>query len=79
MEPMIRARCDQHGELKGRTRNYVRKVKPLSYPNDAVVCYMRDCENPAYIWLDEVAASEYLSENKRRFMLMGSAARIKVQ
>ena len=76
MDPMIRARCKSHDQLKGRVRNYVRSVQPLGYPNDAVICYMRGCENHAVIWLDEVAASQY-DKGKRLFMLMGSAARIK--
>jgi hypothetical protein len=78
MDPMIRARCQSCGQPEGRVRNYVRRVEPLGYPNDAVICYMRGCENHAVIWLDEVAASQY-DKGIRLFMLMGSAARIKLQ
>lgn len=77
MDPMIRARCNSHGRPKGRVRNYVRSEKPLGYPNDALVCYMRDCENLAVIWLDAAAASEY-DKGERLFLLMGSAARIRL-
>jgi hypothetical protein len=56
----------------------VRSEKPASYPNPAVICYTRDCENPAVIWLDTVAASEY-DKGERLFLLMGSALRIRLE
>ena len=78
MDPMIRARCESHGRPEGRIRNYVKSVQPLGYPNDAVICYMRGCQNHAVIWLDEVAAAQY-DERIRLFMLMGSAVKITVR
>ncbi len=75
MDPMIRARCERCGPPKGRVRNYVRSEKPLGYPNPAVVCYMRQCSNPALIWLDDVAATAY-DKGQRLFLLMGSAVKV---
>lgn len=77
-DPMVRAKCQSHGPPNGRVRSYVRSEKPAGYPNPAVICYMKDCENRAVIWLDAVAASKY-DEGERLFLLMGSAIRIKVE
>lgn len=78
MDPMTRARCHSCGPPKGRVRNYVRSEKPLGYPNSAVICYMRNCENPALVWLDAVAAEAY-DRGQRLFVLMGSAVKIRLQ
>ncbi len=78
MDPMIRARCQSCGPPNGRVRSYVRSEKPAGYPNSAVICYVRDCKNPAVIWLDSVAASDY-DKGERLFLLMGSAARIRLK
>ncbi len=77
MDPLIRAKCQSHGPPKGRVRSYVRSEKPLDYPSHAVICYMRNCPNPALIWLDDVAASAY-DKGERLFLVMGSAVKVKL-
>jgi hypothetical protein len=44
-------RCEHH-EPVGRSRNYVAKVKPIGYPDTAMVCGSKWCLQPGLVWLE---------------------------
>ena len=51
-------RCEAH-EPHGRERGYVRHVKPVGYPETALVCGSTTCTNPAFIWLEQDEARAF--------------------
>lgn len=52
-------RCEVHRPT-GRSRDYVGSVRPVGFPNTALVCGSMRCESSALIWLEshELAAYE---------------------
>lgn len=71
------ARCQECGKPKGRTHNYVKKAEPLGYPNTAIVCGSKGCENSAYVWLSEEEAKEF-ENGQRVFPFPTFAVKVKV-
>jgi hypothetical protein len=55
---MAIVRCEIH-KPRGRTRNYVSKVKPVGYPDTAMVCGSITCNAPGLVWLEEEESSAY--------------------
>lgn len=51
-------RCKHH-EPTGRTRRYVTAVKPVGYPETALVCGSVSCVAPGFIWLEEPEKAAY--------------------
>lgn len=51
-------RCRAHAP-QGRTRDYVAAVKPVGFPNSALVCGSKRCEEPAFIWLEGAEKVDY--------------------
>ena len=57
---MSLCRClELHSHPKGRTTTYVAYVKPLGYPNTALICGL--CNNPGVLWLDSSEVKAYLN------------------
>lgn len=56
---MALVRCEHHGQPKGRSRHYVRSVKPIGYPNTAAICGLSGCKNPGMIWLEPSESERY--------------------
>lgn len=56
---MALVRCEVHGRPHGRSRNYVRSVKTLGYPNTAAICGLKNCEGPGLIWLEQFESDQY--------------------
>ena len=76
---MAIVRCEQCGLKVSRTkRNYVRKVKPKGYPQTAIICGLRKCENPGMVWLDKHEAEEY-EIGERIFTIPSFATKIQVE
>jgi hypothetical protein len=76
---MAIVRCDQCGIKFSRAkRNYVTKVKPIGYPNTALICGLLKCENPGLVWLEEHEFEEY-NKGQRIFRIPSFAAKIKVE
>lgn len=73
---MALARCDVH-KPSGRTKNYVKGVWPLNYPNTSTICGRKDCLEPAVVWLDNQEEKSYL-DGERIFEIPNSAVKIKV-
>ncbi len=55
---MAIVRCEAH-RPKGRTRNYVTNVKPVGYPETAMVCGSKTCVAPGLVWLEDGEYAEY--------------------
>ncbi len=51
-------RCETH-KPHGRTRSYVASVKPIGYPETALVCGSTTCNAPAFIWLEREEDAAY--------------------
>jgi len=55
---MALSRClEQHANPKGRTNTYVGDVKPVGYPETAIVCGL--CDRPGVMWLTDEEAQAY--------------------
>jgi hypothetical protein len=55
---MAIVRCEVH-KPSGRTHNYVLKVKPVGYPDTAMVCGSKTCTVPGLVWLEEDESAAY--------------------
>lgn len=75
---MALVRCEQHGNPKGRTTDYVRSAEPVGYPDSAAVCGLKDCDNPGLVWLTEEENNAF-EEGERIFRLATNAAKVKVR
>lgn len=51
--------CEQHGAPRGIRHQYVVNVKPVGYPNSAVLCCRRGCYKPGLVWLNEEDKANY--------------------
>ena len=70
------ARCEQCGRPIGRTYEYVAARRPIGQ-SSAVICGVRDCENPALIWLTAAEQQEY--ENGERIFPLTSFNAVKLR
>ncbi|MEM2941631.1 MAG: hypothetical protein QW304_08815 [Thermoproteota archaeon] len=76
---MATVRCEKCGlKLSRAKRNYVAKVKPLGYPNTAVICGLSNCENPGIVWLENHEYEEY-KKGHRIFRIPSFATKIRVE
>jgi len=69
--------CEQCGAPRGKLHNYVASVKPLGYPNKAILCYRRGCHEPGLVWLNEIDQANYMS-GEREIVIWGHAVKIRV-
>lgn len=56
---MALVRCNIHGQPRGRSRTYVRSVRPIGYPDTAAICGLSGCEEPGMIWLEQKESDRY--------------------
>ena len=76
---MAVARCPEHGVPEGRTREYSGKsVKPVGYPNTAVVCGITTCPAPGLVWLETAEQAAY-DRGERVFRVPNNAVKIRVE
>ena len=64
---MALVRCEECGKPKGRTRKYIREVKPLNYPDTTLICGSAGCTNPGMVWLEAHEWRQYTDNKKRIF------------
>ena len=55
---MALVRCEAH-KPEGRSYNYVKLVKPLHSPNEALICGVKGCLKRGLVWLCEEEADAY--------------------
>ncbi len=76
---MALVRCENCGLDHSRTtRNYVTKVKPVGYPNTAVICGLSKCRGPGLVWLEQDEFKEY-ENGERVFSIPSFATKIRVE
>lgn len=76
---MALVRCEQCGLNLSRTkRSYVDKVKPVGYPETALICGLMKCEKPGLVWLEKHELEDY-QKGKRIFRIPSFAAKLKVE
>lgn len=69
--------CERHGAPRGVRHKYVANVKPLGYPNKAVLCCRGDCSEPGVVWLNEEDKANYDS-GERAIVIGGHSVKVKV-
>ena len=69
--------CQECGAPVGIRHRYVTSVKPLGYPNEAVLCCRRDCRRPGLVWLNERDKANY-DAGEREIVIWGQSVKIKV-
>ena len=69
--------CDEHGPPRGRVHSYPRSVRPIDYPNRAVVCAKAGCDNPGLVWLNEADIEAY-DRGERTLVIWGQSVKILV-
>ena len=74
---MLIAMCKSHGPPRGRIRKYDHSVRPVGFPNRAVLCRTTGCTEPALAWLDEESWQAY-QNGERIFLAMPSGGVIKI-
>jgi hypothetical protein len=55
---MAVVRCRMHAPETG-VGHSLSAVRPAGFPNSALVCGSRACDEPAYIWLDGAEKLDY--------------------
>jgi hypothetical protein len=75
---MALGRCENCGKPAGRTRNYVRSVKPVGYPATAATCGCSGCKAPALVWLESDEDAQY-ARGQRVFTLPTQAMKVRVE
>jgi hypothetical protein len=65
------------GRPGGKKQQYIKNVKPIGYPNKAVVCYRTNCQNPGLVWLNEEDKANY-DRGERDFVIWGHSVKIEV-
>ncbi len=76
---MALVRCEPCGVRpagRGRyTRTYVRNVRPVGYPDTAVICGSPSCSRPGLIWLEAAEARAY-RQGERTFHLQTNTTKV---
>ena len=75
---MALVRCEECSKPIGRTRKYIRDVEPLNYPNSAVICGRKNCNNVGKVWLEAHEWRSYCNKNKI-FHLQTNTTKVKVK
>ena len=76
---MALVRCKECGKPKGRTRKYIREVKPIGYPDTALICGSAGCTNPGLVRLEAYEVKMYTDKKTRIFEPPSRTAQFKVQ
>ena len=77
---MALVRCEQHSKPKpkGKTKEYIKSVEPVGYPDTALICGIKDCSNPGLVWLVAHEWEEYKS-GERIFKPDSATSKFKVK
>ena len=70
--------CENCGAPKGVTHQYVASVKPVGYPNPAVLCCRRGCHEPGSVWLNERDMLNYHA-GERAIVIWGQSVKVQVE
>ena len=70
--------CKDCGAPRGVRHRYVISVRPIGYPNNAVICCRRDCHKPGLVWLNEEDKANY-DAGEREVVIWGQSVNMKVE
>lgn len=70
--------CEECGAPVGRRHRYATSVRPIGYPDRAIVCYRRDCHKPGLVWLNEEDRASY-NAGEREIVIWGQSVKIRVE
>ncbi|MFC2017153.1 hypothetical protein ACFLUD_01915 [Chloroflexota bacterium] len=66
---MAIVRCKEHPVQANQAKDvYVRRAKPMGFPNTAAICGRRHCNNPCYVWLTLEEHDQFI-RGKRNYAL----------
>jgi NAD-dependent SIR2 family protein deacetylase len=74
---MAVVRCEKCGAPAGVRHRYLAAVKPLGYPNAAVLCCRRGCLRPGLVWLNEKDKANYAA-GEMEIVIWGQNVKIRV-
>lgn len=74
---MAMVRCERHGAPRGTIHRYVNSVRPIGYPNSAILCCRRDCHRPGLVWLNEEDQANY-NAGEREIVIWGKSVKVRV-
>lgn len=75
---MAIVRCKEHPVQGNQARNvYVRRTKPVGFPNTAAICGRRYCNNPGYVWLTLEEHDQFIG-GRRYYTLDTALVRLRV-
>lgn len=69
--------CTKKNPPKGTTHIYKNYVLPVGYPDTASICGTKNCENSAYIWLNQDEEKEF-TNGQRIFSINTGTMKVKV-
>ncbi len=69
--------CEIHGAPRGKIHKYLFSVRPVGYPNPAVLCYKKGCKRPGVVWLNEIDKKNY-DKGEKDIIIWGQVGKIKV-
>ena len=69
--------CEHCGAPRGVRHQYVFNVRPLGYPNGAILCCRRGCHNAGVVWLNEEDKANY-DAGEREIVIWGQSVKVKV-
>ncbi len=70
--------CERCGAPRGIRHRYAVSVKPIGYPNKAVLCCRSGCHNPGLVWLNEEDEANY-DAREREITIWGQSVKVKVE
>ena len=74
---MAIARCAKCGKPEGRTQTYVARALPAGHPNSSTICGIKECLEPAFIWLNEQEKAAF-DRGQRIFRFPTFAAKVRL-
>lgn len=75
---MALVRCDMHRRWRGIKHRYVGNVRPVGFPQTAVICGRPVCEEPGLVWLTQRELDAYQG-GQRVFPIFTHSAKVKVE
>ena len=75
---MAIVRCGEHPvQLKLATNKYVKRAKPVGYPDTAAICGIATCKKSGFVWLTEDELKEF-NRGERYFRVKTYTIKVRV-
>lgn len=75
---MALCRCSKHSKIKNKNKQpkYIVYTKPVGYPDTSSICGRKECNDPGFIWLTSLEATEYRN-GQRIFKISNYSVKMK--